>query len=188
MTPRQLKFCRFYAATGNGADAARRAGYAAISATVAANRLLKRTKIQEQIKAYSEKYAQQEDLDTGALLRELISITEMPSIGSYLTQTDDGEVVWKDPSELTAEQLAAIKQTVPIRDVMQDQWSSIELHDKAAAVSTLIDMVQPAISSCQRESIVSALTRLGSQRGFTATEINILTNALYNPEIASEGA
>lgn len=184
MTPRQTQFCQQVASGKSGSAAARLAGYA--NANVEACRLLKRPVIRDHIAQLQQNAVKESKVRVGDLIDNLISIIEAPSIGTYLTQTDNGEVVWKLPSELTPEQMTAIKHTVPIRDLMQEKWSSIELHDKATAAATLIDMMQPNLTQGQRESIVSALTRLGSRRGFTAVEVDILSNSFVVSAMAPE--
>lgn len=54
MTPKQKSFCEHYAATGNGSESVRRAGYAPDNADVEAARLLANPNIQEYLSTLTQ--------------------------------------------------------------------------------------------------------------------------------------
>ena len=69
LTPRQDNFCAYYVATGNAAEAARKAGYTARTAHNQGHRLLKNARIQARIRAVQTEIA--DSIDPGLILGRL---------------------------------------------------------------------------------------------------------------------
>ena len=177
MNYQQFEFCRLSApGTMSSTEAARQAGYK--NPAVAACRLMKRKNIQERISLLRQRYIKNKGVEVSKLIDKLITIAQQPGIVTYLTKhPDTGEIVWKDPSELTPEQTAALKGTIPVKNVL-DEWSKYELHDRAKAVTALVELLNPQLSDVQSEFITDALCRIGSERGFHEIELAILRESL----------
>ena len=157
-------------------EAARQAGYK--NPAVAASRLMKRKNIQERISLLRQSYIEKQGVEVSELLDNLISIAQQPSIDTFLTQLPEtGEIVWKDLSELTPEQTAALKATIPVKNVL-NEWSKYEFHDQSTAVSELLSLANPDLSELQRQTIVDALCCLGRKQGFEEIELSILQDSL----------
>jgi hypothetical protein len=69
LTPRQNEFCENYVATGNAAEAARRAGYSSRTARTQGHRLLKDARVQARVGALQTAIA--DKIDPGLILGRL---------------------------------------------------------------------------------------------------------------------
>lgn len=74
MNPRQKKFVKAYIATGNGAEAARQAGYSEKTARTQADALLTKPDIKAAIDEGSAKVMEKLDISTEALLKNIAEI------------------------------------------------------------------------------------------------------------------
>ena len=72
LTPRQQSFVDFYVTCRNGAEAARRAGYAAPSARITASRLLTKANINAALAAAEAKLARKSDITKAKVIEELL--------------------------------------------------------------------------------------------------------------------
>jgi len=82
LTPRQDRFCECYAATGNAAEAARRAGYAERGARFQGHRLLKDARVQARVAALHTALADR--IDPGLILGRLENLYRLAEqSGSY---------------------------------------------------------------------------------------------------------
>lgn len=134
LNEREIAFCHEYCIDGNGARSARDAGYSHKSARSMASQLLSRPEIQNyilEIKKKREVLCEKKGIDA---IRELDKIG-YSNICDYVKFSEAG-VVFKDSSELTAEQQAAIKSV----EMRPSEWGmniKITLHDKVKALELL---------------------------------------------------
>lgn len=77
LTPRQQAFAQHFVITGNGAEAARRAGYALVGARVTACRLLANPNIQEVISAERRRYEHDLGITRERVIAELHSAIDI---------------------------------------------------------------------------------------------------------------
>jgi len=179
MKSQQFEFCRLAArGTMSSTECARRAGYK--NPAVTACRLIKLKHIQERISLLRQNYLKDQGVEVSDLLDDLLAIAQQPSIGTYLTQLpESGEVIFKDLSELSPEQLTAVKSSVPVKDIL-GEWHCYTLHDRAVAIAELIKLLNPILSKLQCKIITNALCRIGTKRGLNEVELAILEGRLTN--------
>ena len=146
---RHEKFARLYALTGEKAQSYLQAGYNCtyMAAAVSADTLLKNPKIQSLVEQHQARLASRMDVEQDEVLRELTAIG-MSNIEDYLTY-DNAGVRFKSSTELSREQLAAVK-AIKFRRVtrLSEEGDSIStdnielvFHDKHRALETLTSVL-----------------------------------------------
>ena len=77
LTPRQQFFVDFYVTCRNGAEAARRAGYAAPSARITASRLLTKANVKSALAVAEAKLARKSDITKAKVIEELLDACDV---------------------------------------------------------------------------------------------------------------
>jgi phage terminase small subunit len=143
LSARHERFCQEYVIDLNATAAYRRAGYKARghAAEAGASRLLRNDEVQKRIAELQAEIA--ERLRKTALdVMDEVDRVAFAHLGMYASWSQEGGVVFKDSGDLTAAQLAAVREIreevteIPQKDgppiVKRRRW--IKLHDKNNAL------------------------------------------------------
>ncbi len=136
LTERQQRFVQHYLACGNGAEAARRAGYSRRSSIGIASYLLRRPPIEAAIAAANEERARTLRIDAEHVLGEWARLG-FADIGAFVACDANGRLVPKPFAELSADARAAIAEITISEGKDGTSRVKLKMHDKLRALSAL---------------------------------------------------
>jgi len=131
LTETEVKFCTFYAQTGNQKRSAEMAGYKKTHSHVYGNRLYNKASI----KKYINLLCEIDTLDAKASIQEQawrLQAIASANVSDFVSVDDDGVITIRNLDELTQEQKYAIKTIKPTKFGLE-----IQFHDKMQAIEML---------------------------------------------------
>jgi phage terminase small subunit len=136
LTPRQWKFVQEYIKCGNGAEAARNAGYSEKTDHEQAARLLAKDSVSREVKRLQAKLAQKYEVTHERIIQELASIA-FTKPTDLMSWEGDEKVYLKDSDEIAEHHLGAIESVEQRITETGERYIVMRRADKAKALHLL---------------------------------------------------